>query len=466
MTKKLILFIVLIPLLFTSGFASKDDKVAKVIIVRGKVKAINKDGKSQKLKKGMWLAEGTTLESQNRSFAKLLFIDKSQMNLGPSSKMVITRFPKKDAGIISLMKGQLRSKVTKDYMGIQNKNKSKLFIKTKSAAMGVRGTDFQVNYNPINGATSLVTFEGAVAMAQINDAMEAAKINQAVLEKIVSSDQAVMVKRGQFSGANPKQLRVTTPVKINPAQLKVMERNDSGVKAAPDQSKRDNKPRKKFRNSIPPGVNAKTFANKVVAEKAISSAVGSAVVKRVLNKVERVKKEMETIAPPEGKMNRITGELAPTAGGYVDMNTALYVPPPPGSAYDPTTETYIPPPEFGGFDPASGEYVNQDFKLNHDGEFVVKEDPALANQNPDDPKRAPASADGEPLPPPPKIIRTLDGGGEFIEFEGGFDPNDPNFDPNRLANEAAEEINQTQEEILEQNNNATGRQVEFIFNAQ
>ena len=97
MTKKLILFLILAPLLMTSGYASKDDKVAKVIIVRGKVQAISKDGKSVRLKKGMWLVEGVSLESQRKSFAKLLFIDKSQMSLGPNSKMVITKFPKKDA---------------------------------------------------------------------------------------------------------------------------------------------------------------------------------------------------------------------------------------------------------------------------------------------------------------------------------------------------------------------------------
>lgn len=89
------------------------------------------------------------------------------MNLGPNSQMVINAFPKKEAGIITLVKGQIRSQVTKDYMEMEDKSKSKLYIKTKTAAMGIRGTDFQVNFNPQNQNTSLITFEGKVAMATL-----------------------------------------------------------------------------------------------------------------------------------------------------------------------------------------------------------------------------------------------------------------------------------------------------------
>ena len=125
--------------------------------------------------------------------------------------MKIKEFPKSDAGIIQLMKGQIRSKVTKDYMNMKDKNKSKLFIKTKTAAMGVRGTDFQVNYNPINEATSLVTFEGNVVMAQLTNLGEMA-VTQNNLEQVVSSDQAVSVKKGQYSGASPKTPRANKSV--------------------------------------------------------------------------------------------------------------------------------------------------------------------------------------------------------------------------------------------------------------
>ena len=361
-----------------ASFASKDDKVAKVIIVYGTVSATEANGNTYPVTKGLWLKEGTVLESKSKSFVKLLFIDKSQMNLGPESKMKITAFPKNKAGILTLMKGQLRSRVNKDYMGIQNKKKSKLFIKTKSAAMGVRGTHFQVNYNPTNQITSLVTFEGVVAMAQINDALKKVRNNQKYLESIISSDQAVMVKRGQYSGANPKQLRDTSPVRINPAQLKVLEKNEGDNIKKRDQS-RNRKPKKrnKFRSRIPPGVDAQEFSNNSDAlDQSMESSVGQIEAKKVLKKVRIMKKEVKTLADAAGNINYITGEVTPPAGGYVDTRTGLYIPPPKGSAYDAQTETFIPPPSFGSFDPETGNYTNDSYELTDDGVFV-----AISNEN-------------------------------------------------------------------------------------
>ena len=147
---------------------ANENGVAKVIILKGTVNAFFKDGKAVQVQIDQWLPEGAKITTQDKSFVKLLFIDKSQMNLGPKSEMEIASFPKNEAGIISLVKGQLRSKVTKDYMQMDDKSKSKLYIKTKSAAMGIRGTDFQVNFNEANQNTSLITFERAVAMTGID----------------------------------------------------------------------------------------------------------------------------------------------------------------------------------------------------------------------------------------------------------------------------------------------------------
>lgn len=475
--KHFIFSIVLVGLLPSLTHAAPD-KVAKVIIMRGKVEAKTGNNDAKQLKKGMWLSEGTIVKTSPKSFVKLLFVDKSQMNLGPKSQMKITAFPKKEAGIITLMKGQLRSKVTKDYMGIQNKDKSKLFIKTKTAAMGVRGTDFQVNFNPGNLTTALVTFEGAVAMAQIADTMKNFRVNQRALERMVSSDQAVMVKRGQYSGASPKQLRATTPIKINPAQLKVMEKND-GSQANANKSKGNGKKlghkKKKFRNVLPPGVDAKSAANSSNSmDTVVAGTVGSNVVKQV---DAQVKAELAPSAgaapPPEGMMNKITGEMAPAAGGYVDMETALYVPPPPGSAFDPTTETYIPPPEFGGFDVATGEYVEPaGMELTADGTFVAAPDPML--NDPAGDGRAPAS-EGDPNQPPPEdgpvmqLATCFDCGAgpgevQFDEFGNPLPPPDQQYQ--ELADEAIHDFNNDFQDNLERNIIDNRTRVRFIFNAQ
>ena len=162
-----------------------NDMVAKVILMRGQIKEKLANGTIVDVKLNQDIEEGAILQSAEKSFAKLIFIDKSQMNLGPSSQVVINSFPKNEAGIITLVKGQIRSQVTKDYMQIDDKSKSKLYIKTNSAAMGIRGTDFQVNFNPENQNTSLITFEGAVAMSNLKKDPNQAIINQNFLEKSV-----------------------------------------------------------------------------------------------------------------------------------------------------------------------------------------------------------------------------------------------------------------------------------------
>jgi hypothetical protein len=457
MTKRLILFVTILPLLFTATFASKDDKVAKVIIVRGTVKAISLDGNNFTVKKGSWLKEGTTLESDEKSFLKLLFIDKSQMSLGPSSKLIITAFPKNKAGIITLMKGQLRSKVTKDYMGISNKNKSKLFIKTKTAAMGVRGTDFQVNFNPVNQMTSLITFEGAVAMAQINKAMKAVRSNQASLENLVSGDQSVMVKRGQYSGSGPKQLRVTSPVKINPAQFKLLEQRE-----APDQveNKRNDKKRaKKFRSTVPPGVDARDFANGSEAlDSSMESSVGVREAKKIQKKVKLFQIANKTVADPSGNINGVTGGVTPPAGGYVDTATGYYISPPKGSAYDAQTDTFIPPPSFGRFDTKTGDYINDDYVLTPEGEFIEKQagPGGLSASDQDSNDTAP------PEIPPPPFAACESNDCELPPLQFG--------DPNLTPSGPSVPIPGSQEQTCQQAGtcpppaNNTGRNVEFIFN--
>jgi hypothetical protein len=141
-------------------FAAEGD-VAKVIILKGSVKVKLKDNTVKTLKKGDWVPEGAQVKTEAKSFVKLLFIDKSQMNLGPNSQMIINKFPKKKAGIITLMKGSLRSKVSKDYMQM-DKTGEKLYIKTKTAAMGVRGTDFEVGF--IDGVTTTNLYEGSLVI--------------------------------------------------------------------------------------------------------------------------------------------------------------------------------------------------------------------------------------------------------------------------------------------------------------
>jgi hypothetical protein len=342
----------------------QSEGVASVVTLRGEVRGKDVDGNVFDLEQGMWLPEGVILQSAERSFARLLFIDRSTMNLGPDSQLQIDKFPKDSAGIVTLMKGQVRSNVTKDYMQMDDEEKSKLYVKTKTAAMGVRGTDFQVNFNPNNDNTALITFSGAVSMAQIDMSSIRGPIDQNRLESVVSSDRAVLVREGEFSGVTTTTRRATVPTRINPVQFETLRQNETGI-STPQEAGDE---RAQYRNPLPPGVDAKAFANdpRETAAQQVEGLAGP-------NAQAQVPEQSVVNRPPaEGFFNAATGEYAPPAGSVIDLATVNIIPPPPGSSFDPVSGTYTLPPELGAVNPATGGYeAPAGFRLGDDGRFVA-----------------------------------------------------------------------------------------------
>lgn len=330
-----------------------DAGVAKVVILRGQVKAKLVDGSEIEVKADQSIPEGAVLQTADKSFVKLIFIDKSQMNLGPNSQMIINSFPKKEAGIITLVRGQIRSQVTKDYMEIDDKSKSKLYIKTKTAALGIRGTDFQVNFNPENQNTALITFEGKVAMAHIDKGAREDKFDQGKLERVVSSDKAVMVMHGQISAVNLNVAeRAMSPTLLGTKQIDALKENETGVKEASDD-------KKQYRNPLPPGADSAIFSN-------VSPEMSKG-------------PDNSPKGDPSGFFNSKTGEYKLPAGSIVDLNTVNIIPPPANAIFDPNTKTYVVPESFGKIDKNTGEYVAPaGLKLGTDGKFVLVDAEAYA----------------------------------------------------------------------------------------
>lgn len=364
--------------------------VAKVVILRGQVKAKLLNGSVIDVKADQSIPEGSVIQTAEKSFVKLIFIDKSQMNLGPNSQMVINSFPKKEAGIITLVKGQIRSQVTKDYMEIDDKNKSKLYIKTKTAAMGIRGTDFQVNFNPVNQNTSLITFEGKVAMAHIDKGVREERFDQGRLEKVVSSDMAVMVSHGQISAVNSNvSERAMAPTLLGTKQIEALKENETGIKDTSVDTEQ-----KQYRNPIPPGADTTVFSN--ISEE-VSKYGGDSSAKSEMN-------------DPNGYFNAKTGEYKLPAGSIVDLNTVNIIPPPANAVFDPNTKTFVVPENFGKIDKTTGEYkAPEGLKLGTDGKFILVDPESFKKsqminkeEKKDDGTRNPASVEGASvLPPPP-----------------------------------------------------------------
>lgn len=302
----------LLSILFLSSTLSYAGQKAQVLIMRGSVTKLPPGAqKAMPVKRGEWLLEDTSIVTGDKSFVKLKFEDRSTMNLGPRSKVVIDEMPSKKANVVNLLTGMIKAEVKKKS---QKETKNKMLIKTRSAVMGVRGTKFQSIYNPVNKRTALVTIEGKVAMAnkkELTDSSQLVKEDAVELEKVLDqSDAVVEVEAGRFSGVGAQKAggesvalsKPTVPVKIAPDQYNAL---------------------------------AKTMDSKLTAEDVMDG--------------------VDAEVAPEGFVDNTKG-VAPKAGGLVDFTTGLYISPTKDAKLDEKTGTYK-AEAIGKVDETSGDYI-------------------------------------------------------------------------------------------------------------
>lgn len=344
------LFLKLFLILLLSSSANAKGTVAKIIKMRGSVTQLEPGSKvARKVRVGDKFKEDTSIVTGNKSFARIIFDDKSIMNLGPRTKVTILESQKDGTSFIHLLKGTLRSRVNKQ----KRKGSHKYYIKTRSAALGVRGTDFQVVYNPKNNISSLLTYKGEVAMAKVEEDPAAevkrlkklrkkelleskvettaageieyietkAKFNlKGRMEQALGSSESVVVKEGQYSGTVNSIKRASIPVKISPVQVDVLYRNTE-------------------------------LKEKIVRSKVNSKKLA------IVGKKTYLITAAEQSAPAEGFYKAETGEFAPRSGGILDLNSGLYIPPSAGAVYNKDLNIYIPNEKSGGIDSETGQYV-------------------------------------------------------------------------------------------------------------
>ena len=81
--------------------------------------------------------------------------------IGPSSKVAVSQNDPKKPKFVELLKGKIRGVVNKDGKAPAG-YADKMYIQSRSASLGVRGTDFYLSYNDKNYITSNVTLKGDV----------------------------------------------------------------------------------------------------------------------------------------------------------------------------------------------------------------------------------------------------------------------------------------------------------------
>lgn len=280
------------------------------------------------LRVGETVQEGAFLSTSSDGYLQVTLSDRSVLSLGPNSNIKLEPVRAQAVPAITMLRGQLKTAVPPAPLP----SRVRLLIRTRSAVMGVRGTEFQVLYNATNEVTSVVTFEGSVAMTKNTGAnaesLLTASAFQASAGQASSGADVVLVTPGNFSTLSLQATLPTIPQKISPLQLESLRRDRTTAVVAPSRGVL----------FLPPGLDARAASTQPLKD-----APGHA----------------ETLGgpPPEGFIDKKTGATAPAAGGYLDLKTALYIPPPPGSAFDAQTGVFIPPASFGSLDSKSGDYI-------------------------------------------------------------------------------------------------------------
>lgn len=352
--------LILFPLLLSTAIWASE--VAVVKLVRGEAEVVTQ-GKTSFLKVDDRVSDGAIVKTKEKSFVKLLFVDKSQMNIGPSSEMKIESFSGKDSGVIDLVKGKIRSQVTKDYLQMKDKDKSKLFIKTPNAVMGVRGTDFLITTNGVN--TTTVLFEGEIVFNKLS---EREGLTSTRLEEIV--DRGVRLYPREFSVMEANRPLPTVPSLLNIEQKENLEKNEDFESDRSPGSARQGPPK----SVVPDGLNGQIVGNDSETLK---------------NEVSQATAETN---PPSSRDpdGYVKGDMVkPANGSFVHVDSGVIIPPGPNSVLDKNTNTYIPGQESGNvgkdgsYLPPKNIEITPDGKIlatvpDQRGEMVVKELPPPA----------------------------------------------------------------------------------------
>ncbi|MBI2520708.1 MAG: FecR domain-containing protein [Bdellovibrio sp.] len=273
-----------------------------------------------------WYPKDTSILTGDKSFVLLKYKNGGNLTLGPSSKVVVDEAKENSQAIIALLTGKIKASVESSKA---NATASKLIVKTKTAALGVRGTSFQTSYNPRSNITSLVTFKGKVALAKFENNKPITKVDQVLKEK------AVEVTKGEYAGVSDNLAVATTPVKISPEQFTKLKLNET---LGATEEKLDEK----------------TYQTELKKDMADLAS--------------------ESTSEKGGTFKASTGSYTPRPGGLVDIESGMYVPPPKDAEFDSTLKVYKATTAIGSVNDDGSYRPPEGLKLEPGKGFVVNPD--------------------------------------------------------------------------------------------
>lgn len=221
--------IIVISLFIPQAYAMKMDEsfpIAKVVKVKGDVSILPPHSmEARPLKLGEMLLKDSSILSKKGSFAKVKFINKSTMIIGPNSKTIIEMDLEDRTSLINVISGKVRAKVEKE----KESKKEKMLVKTRTAVMGIRGTEFQVSFESESQRTSLLTYDGIVDIAKPDNKNLETKNTKTKISEIKKSLKKNLktVKKGDFTNITKDAKEPLKPVKISAVQYSLLKRDES-----------------------------------------------------------------------------------------------------------------------------------------------------------------------------------------------------------------------------------------------
>ncbi len=208
---------ILIPILLVLGGFSQalaEETYGLLMIVKGQVQVAKMKSQPMGVKVGSKVYPQDTIITGKDSRAKIVMSDRNIINVLPETKLRIDQYinDTKEKNVrLSLFEGKVRTNVEQKY----DTNENRFEIKTPSAVVGVRGTQFMTSYRKSNNITGVTTFRGEVIFRGLDT----------LSNKLT---EAVLVKRGETS-ENIDGKQPGSPVKVSPSELKRIE-GDTAVR--------------------------------------------------------------------------------------------------------------------------------------------------------------------------------------------------------------------------------------------
>lgn len=146
----ILLALLLIPSAFSQDFVFDKEKgravpsfVGQIKLLKGKAFKKNAEGTTE-VQGGERFKKNDTLMTSEKSFARVLIVDDTQISLGPGSELKFEDIDFVDKKNRKLSFGLLKGQITGE---VKNKAKAgEIEFKTKYTTMGVRGTHFLMNH--------------------------------------------------------------------------------------------------------------------------------------------------------------------------------------------------------------------------------------------------------------------------------------------------------------------------------